>query len=141
MKKNVEMTRKNERLIDCIPYKASDGSWYMRLIYGYEDEKGKHEVVFPKVQLPVATATIPFPTRVRLQGDWPSFISDVCSIPGLDSIPIYEDTWDGAVVRGVKEAACVFDIVTDPAVQELTVEEIEKRLGYKVKIVGKENDK
>ena len=95
--------RKNERLIDCIPYKASDSNWYMRLIYGYEDEKGKHEVVFPKVKLPVST--------------------------------------DGAVIRGVKDAACAFDIVTDPAVHELTVEEIEKRLGYKVKIVSKATEK
>ena len=31
--------RKNERLIDCIPYKTSDDIWYMRLIYGYEDKR------------------------------------------------------------------------------------------------------
>ena len=53
--------KKNERLIDCIPYKAPDSNWYMRLIYGYEDEKGKHEVVFPKVKLPLSTDCVPIP--------------------------------------------------------------------------------
>lgn len=134
------MTRKNERLIDCIPYKASDGSWYMRLIYGYEDEKGKHEVVFPKVKLPIPTEYIPIPASRDFGSCFGLFHGGGSYISGLDEIPVYEDTWHGAVVRGVKEAAYAFDIITDPAVQELTVEEIEKRLGYKVKIVGKEND-
>ena len=124
--------RKNERLIDCIPYKASDGSWYMRLIYGYEDEKGKHEVVFPKVNLPISTMAIPF---------YPLNDSNGSYIPGLDQIPIHKDTWHGAIARGIKESAYAFDIVTNPAVQELTVEEIEKRLGYKVKIVSKEDSR
>ncbi len=132
--------RKNERLIDCIPYKTSDGSWYMRLIYGYEDEKGKHEVVFPKVKFPIPTEYVPIPASRDFGSCFGLFHSGGCHISGLDEIPVYEDTWHDAVIRGVKDAACAFDIVTDPAVQELTVEEIEKRLGYKVKIVSKEKD-
>ena len=135
------MASKNERLIDCIPYKTSDGSWYMRLIYGYEDEKGKHEVVFPKVHLPIPTVSVPVPLTNEIVSCTGWFCSDGRYIPGLDQIPVYEDTWHGAVLKGVKEAAYVFDIITNPAVQELTVEEIEKRLGYKVKIVCKENEK
>lgn len=132
---------KNERLIDCIPYKTSDGGWYMRLIYGYEDEKGKHEVVLPKVKLPIPTEYIPIPASSDRGACFGLYHNNGCYIPGLDDIPVYEDTWHGAVLKGVKEAACAFDIITNPAVQELTVEEIEKRLGYKVKIVGKENEK
>lgn len=128
--------KKNERLIDCIPYKAPDNNWYMRLIYGYEDEKGKHEVVFPKVKLPVSTDCVPIPASSDYGSCFGLFHSGGCHIAGLDEIPLYEDTWHGAAIRGVKDAACAFDIVTDPAVQELTVEEIEKRLGYKVKIVS-----
>lgn len=113
----------------------------MRLIYGYEDEKGKHEVVFPKVKFPVATDCLPIPEFSDCGSYFGVFHSGSCHIAGLDEIPLYEDTWHGAVIRGVKDAACSFDIVTDPAVQELTVEEIEKRLGYKVKIVSKEEKK
>ena len=85
--------RKNERLIDCIPYKTSNDCWYMRLIYGYEDEKGKHEVVFPKVKLPISTECVPTPASI-------DFRSGRCHISGLDEIPVYEDTWHDAVIRG-----------------------------------------
>ena len=104
-------------------------------------KKGKHEVVFPKVKLPVSTDCVPIPASSDYGSCFGLFHGVGCHIAGLDEIPLYEDTWHGAVIRGVKDAACAFDIVTDPAVQELTVEEIEKRLGYKVKIVSKEEKK
>lgn len=35
---------------------------------------------------------------------------------------------------------CVVDNLIKPAVHEMTIEEIEKELGYKVKIINKENN-
>lgn len=43
-----------------------------------------------------------------------------------------------AVTRGVKDSGCCFDIITEYATQEMTLDEIEKELGYKIKIVNKE---
>ena len=34
---------------------------------------------------------------------------------------------------------CVVDNLVKPAVHEMTIDEIEKELGYKVKIINKEN--
>jgi hypothetical protein len=52
-----------------------------------------------------------------------------------------EDTDRLAKSRGVDTPGYVFDIVTEPAVHEMTLDEIEEKLGYKVKIVNKENGK
>ena len=43
--------------------------------------------------------------------------------------------------RGIDTPNYAFDIVTEPAVHEMTLDEIEEKLGYKVKIVNKENGK
>ena len=42
--------RKNERLIGIRPYQTSTGDWHLELVYGYEDQKGEHRVIFPDVQ-------------------------------------------------------------------------------------------
>ena len=42
------------------------------------------------------------------------------------------------IERGIKTPACYFDIITEYASREMTLDEIEKRLGYKVKIINKE---
>lgn len=43
-------------------------------------------------------------------------------------------------MKALKRACkgCCFDIITEPAYREMTLDEIEKELGYKVKIVNKE---
>ena len=40
--------------------------------------------------------------------------------------------------RGVKYPAYYFDIITEYATREMTLDDIEKELGYKVKIINKE---
>ena len=76
--------RKNERLIDIRPYPISGfimqsphlidarvlreglNNWFMRLVYSYEDEKGVHKVIFPKVEFPFPTLSIPVPSNEAL---------------------------------------------------------------------------
>ena len=53
-------------------------------------------------------------------------------------IPLYEATCVLASERGAEEPACYFDIITEYASREMTLDEIEKELGYKVKIINKE---
>ena len=43
--------------------------------------------------------------------------------------------------RGITEPAYAFDIITNYFTHDMTIEEIEKELGYKVKIVSKEEKK
>lgn len=52
---------------------------------------------------------------------------------------MYDSVFELATERGVKNKGCYFDIITEYAVKEMTLDEIEKKLGYKVKIVSKED--
>ena len=125
--------RKNEQLIGIRPYQTSTGDWHFELTYSYEDKKGEHRVIFPDVQCPFPTQAIPFPdTAPRSCG---------FSIPGLEQIPLNMMYCRLAQERGITEPAYAFDIITKYFTRDMTIEEIEKELGYKVKIVSKEEKK
>ena len=127
--------RKNERLIGIRPYQTSTGDWHLELTYAYEDKKGEHRVIFPDVMCPFPTQAIPFP-------DTPPRSCGFCgfSIPGLEHIPLNMGSCQLAQERGITEPAYAFDI-TNYFTRNMTIEEIEKELGYKVKIVSKEEKK
>ena len=55
-------------------------------------------------------------------------------------MPLHDSICGLAIERGVKEPGCCFDIITEYASREMTLDEIEKELGYKVKIINKESD-
>ena len=59
----------------------------------------------------------------------------------INPVKLQKDTDRLAKSRGVDTPEYAFDIVTEPAVHEMTLDEIGEKLGYKVKIVNKENDK
>lgn len=132
--------RKNERLIDIRPYQTRSGEWHLELTYAYEDEKGEHNVIFPDVQCPFPTSAVPFPdTTPHAIG---IFIRSCdYSIPGLEEIPLDIGYCRLAQESGITDQAYVFDIITKYFTREMTIEEIEKKLGYKVKIVSKESEK
>lgn len=128
--------RKNERLIDIRPYQTSTGDWHLELTYGYEDKKGEHHVIFPDVQCPFPTQAIPFPdTTPHAVGIY--LRSCGFSIPGLEQIPLNMGSCQLAQERGITEPAYAFNIITDYFTHDMTIEEIEKELGYKVNIVSK----
>lgn len=134
-------------LIDAHVLRGKFDNWFMRLVYSYEDEKGVHKVIFPKVDFPFPTLSIPVPCNDTLP-PWDYCDTRDCIsnnpkrfITPLPIVKMQEDTDRLAKSRGVDTPAFVFDIVTEPAVHEMTLDEIEEKLGYKVKIVNKENGK
>lgn len=132
--------RKNERLINIRPYQSSSGDWRLELTYAYEDKKGEHRVIFPDVLCPFPTQAIPLPdTTPHAVGIY--LRSYGFSIPGLDPIPLNMGSCQLAQERGNTEPAYAFDIITNYFTRDMTIEEIEKELGYKVKIVSKEEKK
>ena len=132
--------RKNERLIDIRPYQTSTGDWHLELTYAYEDKKGEHHVIFPDVQCPFPTQAVPFPdTTPRAIGIY--LRSCDFSIPGLEQIPLNRGSCQLAQERGNTEPAYAFDIITNYVTRNMTIEEIEKELGYKVNIISKEEKK
>ena len=135
--------RKNERLIGIRPYQTSTGDWHLELTYGYEDTKGEHRVIFPDVQCPFPTQATPFPdTTPHAVGIYLRSCG-LCgvAIPGLEHIPLNMGSCQLAQERGITEPAYAFDIIIKYFTRDMTIEEIEKELGYKVKIVSKEEKK
>ena len=125
--------RKNERLIDIRPYQTSTGDWHLELTYGYEDKKGEHRVILPDVMCPFPTQAVPFPDTTPR--------SCSLSIPGLEQIPVNIGSCQLAQERGNTKPAYAFDIITNYFTRDMTIEEIEEELGYKVKIISKEEKK
>lgn len=125
-------------LSNIVPFK--DGkSWYLKLIYKYEDEKGKHTFVIPKAAIPFSQRSIPYITNVKFYNR-----ENLLARPYIncidDKVPLYESVCTLASERGIKDPRCYFDIITEFAPREMTLDEIEKELGYKVKIVNNTDD-
>ena len=97
-------------------------------------------MIFPDVMCPFPTQAIPFPdTTPHAVGIY--LRSCGFSIPGLEQIPLNMGSCQLAQERGNTEPAYAFDIITNYFTRNMTIEEIEKELGYKVKIVSKETEK
>ena len=134
-------------LIDARVLRGGFDNWFMRLVYSYEDEKGVHKVIFPKVDFPFPTLSIPVPSNEALSdrhycGTGVKISYTPCMfISPLPITKLQKDTDRLAKSRGIDTPDYAFDIVTEPAVHEMTLDEIEEKLGYKVKIVNKENCK
>ena len=135
--------RKNERLIGIRPYQTSTGDWHLELTYAYEDKKGEHRVIFPDVQCPFPTQEVPFLDTIPHAAGIHLRSCGFCgfSIPGLAQIPLNMECCQLAQERGVTKPAYVFDIITNYFTRDMTIEEIEQELGYKVNIVSKEEKK
>lgn len=134
-------------LIDAHVLRGGFNNWFMRLVYSYEDEKGVHNVIFPKVEFPFPTLSIPVPSNEALSdrhyfGTGVKISYNPCMfISPLPITKLRKETDRLAKARGIDTPNYAFDIVTEPAVHEMTLDEIEEKLGYKVKIVNKENGK
>ena len=135
---DIAKTYENAELASIIPF-TEDKRWYLKLIYTYEDKKGKHTVVIPKAAIPFKQRGLPSISRL-----YPKF-SSCCNvllehsyINCNDSMELY--VCGLASERGIKEPSCCFDIITEYAPREMTLDEIEKELGYKVKVINKENN-
>lgn len=126
---------RNARLKYCGAYTEKNSKCvFLKLIYDYEDTEGLHRIIFPKVSTTIATSYIPI----------------ISSEPGFASEPILFFKQTGYPVTDnkfpiLKADVHEFDIdnvyfvdkLIKPNTKEMTIEDIEKELGYKVKIVNK----
>ena len=120
--KNVEAYKENDR-------------WYLRLIYEYKNNNGEmFEMEIPMVDLPFTQNTVPEIITCN-DSDCPwgkayyirAFLSYA---QGVDCIPIRQGEStivDGAEGCFIRKSIC----------RRMTVEDIEKELGYKIEIVDK----
>lgn len=117
----------NQELKEANIYEEN-GSYYMKLVYEYETESGFYRRTYPKVSFPVTLLRLPSINNIASYIN-PTYISldDELIVCGADCI-----------ISG-KEFKCVkfVDELIKAKVHEMTLEEIEKKLGYPVKIVSK----
>lgn len=130
---------KNVKLTKIIPFHSEDG-WHLMLVYEYENKSGKHTVIVPKASVPFSQNSLP---NMVIDRDDHSPIRMRDAYIECDSkIFLTEDTCVLARSNGITQPAYIFDIITDPAIREMSLDEVEKELGYKVKIVNrKEKEK
>lgn len=123
----------------CEAFKDTDGKFYLKLTYEYEDPKGTHEVIFPKVSLPLCHNIIP---AVNMENPRLFYNDHICDLNGRSYINCKDEMklFKKHVV-GVDGEHYYIDRIIKPAVRKMTVEEIEKQLGYKVEIVSNEEKK
>lgn len=116
-----------------------DNHLYLKLVYEYEDDRGIHELIIPKIDLEIRTDCLP------------TINCDSC-LGHMDILNYYinryTDTFilsrDDVAVRknGVtlicENAAYVKNTLKEKP-QEMTLAEIEKKLGYKVELVSEDS--
>lgn len=109
------------------------GQYYLKLVFTTEDDREIAEVTVPRVKLPLSTDVFP---SINIRHDY-----DICGYPlppdatikcGRGSDLRLEKGKVDDVVDGVYYVAKILEEKT----RELTLAEIEKKLGYKVKIVS-----
>lgn len=121
----------NAKLTSCFSYMDNDGKYYLHLTYEYDDEEGTHEVIFPKAELPITYNTIPVVSWFNGSDEETSIelISNRMRLSSQET-----DFSDGKPVYYVVR-------IKNPKIHEMTIEDIEKKLGYKIKIVKSEKTK
>lgn len=114
------------------------GHLYLELVYEYENESGKYKLIIPKIDLEICTERLP---KFSQESGFinPRYIADLGGIHyDLCSTDVRCRDKDGKL-RYVPDSSYV-TVLLEEKKHEMTLEEIEKKLGYKVKIVSEKED-
>lgn len=94
--------------------------YYLQAVYEVENERGVHKVTFPRIILPVINS---FPSIIIKHGH---FDDEVATIDiGFGEMPMHKE-----------EGAYAMAELLEEKVHDLTIEDIEKKLGYKIRVVS-----
>ena len=124
----------NVKLVDATTYQVENGTWYMELQYEYEDESGVHRRYYPKVEFPFFCGKLP-PEEFS-SGRFGR--SELTIGLFTNEVAVFRGNFSNPMTGQIMSDVCVIDNLIKPAVHEMTIDEIEKKLGYKIKIVNKE---
>ena len=131
--------KNNVQLVGVTAYTDEYEDWFLKLVYTYDDDKGKHELIYPKVELPFSMLGIPYLVS-NSNGDFINMINSYTF--GEDA---YCHVREGVVkdpLTGKEIGTTIMaDILIKPKIHEMTLEEVEEKLGYKVKIVSNKDTK
>ena len=110
-----------------------DGSRYLKLVYEYEDSYGIHELTIPQVEFPFGNRL----NLIYIHEDNPALQRlsiRLCTEGDVTSVYLYDTKSDDGLVYYV-------DKIIKRKPKKMTIEEIERELGYKVEIVSSRKEK
>ena len=114
-----------------------NGIPYMKLVYEYTDDKGTHKVTIPRLDFPYELTRIPTIHTEIFGSDCLNRIKTISLDSDVILWPHTVNTKEGPV-----SDVCYLDELIAPKIHEMTIEEIEKKLGYPIQIVSsKEKNK
>lgn len=136
-----ETENKPTYIVDAKAYQE-DGNWYLSVTWEYTDSVGcRMQRTFPKLNFPVYDFRLPTVCILEdtdERGYYPTFNSNKIIVESIGNLQAYISTV--TMEDGSKIDSAYFDICIDDGVKEMTVEEIEKLLGHRVKIVNEKEE-
>ena len=105
-----------------------DGSRYLKLVYEYEDSYGIHELTIPQVEFPFGNRL----NLIHIYENNPALRRlsiRLCTEGDVTSVYLYDTKSDDGLVYYV-------DKIIKRKPKKMTIEEIERELGYEVEIVS-----
>ena len=110
-----------------------DGSRYLKLVYEYEDSYGIHELTIPQVEFPFGSRlglTYICENNPKLQ----RLSIRLCTVGDFANVYLYDTKSNDGL-------AYYTDKIIKRKPKKMTLEEIERELGYKVEIVSSRKEK
>lgn len=113
--------------------------YFLKIVYEYEDKYGKYELVIPKLKLDIMSNSIPLLNRKV------GFLEDGAEMTTLgktyDLKPADIDiTLNDGTTKTVKNVNYIVRTIYEKK-KDMTLEEIEEKLGCRINLVGKKEDK
>ncbi len=119
-------------LTKVVPYKTERGEWRMELTYTYKAKDGMHEITIPACEFLLN------PNNLYIHQEF--YDTDIIPpatyyLKGASELRLFPAT------NPDRTHYVLTDKLVEPRMEEMTIDQIEKELGYKVKIVNAEDKK
>lgn len=121
MRKEKKMINKNEKMTHHATF-LKDGELYLKLVYEVEDKHYRKRIIMPKISLGF------------FENDCPEILTDL-TMPEYPERYISNQIGDFPLCNYGLDEVCLYEQILEERYEELTIDEIEKRLGHKIKIV------
>lgn len=129
---NMDDLRKKCFLKDAQIY-IQDDTRYLKLVYEYEDSYGIHELTIPQVEFPFGNRL----NLIHIYENNPSLRRlsiRLCTEGDVTNVYLYDTKSDDGLVYYT-------DKIIKYKPKKMTIEEIERELGYKVEIISSRKEK
>lgn len=121
------MIDKNVKMVNHATF-LKDGELYLKLVYEVEDEYCRRRITMPKISLGFFKNNFPVINTQLLMSD--HMLPERYISNHIGDFPLCNYGYD---------EACLYEEILEEKFEELTMDEIEERLGHKIKIVKEKN--